>query len=71
MRLIRASEDFKLHNQSYEGFPLLVDSDMELVRVAHKFLVYYCITRGRVQSRNSWWKYGQVNRPQFASVVVK
>ncbi|MBD2860320.1 tyrosine-type recombinase/integrase [Spongiibacter sp. KMU-158] len=32
---------------------------MELVRVAHKFLVYYCITRGRVQSRNSWWKYGQ------------
>lgn len=59
MRLIKATDDFKLHNLSYPDFPLIVNSEMELVEEAHRFLVYYCITRGRVQSVNSWWRYGQ------------
>jgi len=59
MRIIRATEDFKLHGNSYEGFPLIINSEVELVREVHQFLIYFCITRGRVQSKNSWWRYGQ------------
>lgn len=59
MRLIKATNDFKLHGQSYENFPLIVNNEMELVREAHQFLIYYCITRGRVESVNSWWRFGQ------------
>jgi integrase/recombinase XerD len=59
MRLIKATEDFKLHNHSYADFPLIVNSEMELVKEVHQFLIYYCITRGRVQSKNTWWRYGQ------------
>lgn len=59
MRLVKATEDFKLHGQPYEDFPLIVNSEMELVKEAHLFLIYYCITRGRVESKNTWWRYGQ------------
>ncbi len=59
VRLIKATEDFTLHNHSYPDFPLIVNSEMELVREVHQFLIYYCITRGRVQSKNTWWRYGQ------------
>jgi integrase/recombinase XerD len=59
VRLIKATEDFKLHNHSYPDFPLIVNSEMELVREVHQFLIYYCITRGRVQSKHTWWRYGQ------------
>lgn len=59
MRLIKATEDFKLNSQSYNEFPLIVNSKMELVREVHQFLVYFCITRGRVESKNTWWRYGQ------------
>lgn len=59
MRLIKATEDFKLNGQSYEDFPLIVDSEMKLVREIHQFLIYFCITRGRVESKNTWWRYGQ------------
>lgn len=57
--MIRSTADFELHGHSYEHFPLIVNSEMELVKEVHQFLVYYCITRGRVESKNSWWRYGQ------------
>jgi len=59
MRLIKATKDFRLHGHSYEDFPLIVDSEMDLVREVHQFLIYFCITRGRVESKNTWWRYGQ------------
>ena len=59
MKVIKATEEFKLHGTSYEGFPLIVNSEMELAGEVHKFLIHYCITRGRVESKNSWWRYGQ------------
>ncbi|WP_019894846.1 tyrosine-type recombinase/integrase [Hydrogenovibrio halophilus] len=59
MRLIRATNDFKLHGHSYEDFPLIVNSEMELETEVHQFLIYFCITRGRVESKNTWWRYGQ------------
>jgi len=59
MRLIKATEDFKLHGQSYKDFPLIVNSEMELEREVHQFLIYFCITRGRVESKNTWWRYCQ------------
>jgi site-specific recombinase XerD len=59
MRLIKATDEFKLHGHSYEDFPLIVNSEMELVKEVHQFLIYFCITRGRVESKNTWWRYGQ------------
>lgn len=59
MRLIKATSDFKLHNHSYDDFPLIVNSEMELVKEVNQFLIYFCITRGRVESKNTWWRYGQ------------
>jgi integrase/recombinase XerD len=59
MKIYRATEDFKLNGVVYAGFPIIVDSAMELVWDVHQFLVYYCLTRGRVQSKNSWWRYAQ------------
>ena len=65
MRLIKATSDFKLHSQSYEGFPLIVDLEMELVEPVFQFLIYYCITRGRVESKHTWWSYGQAMYDYF------
>lgn len=59
MRLIKATDDFKLNNHPYPDFPLILDKEMELVWSAHQFLIYFCITRGRVESVNTWWRYGQ------------
>jgi site-specific recombinase XerD len=59
MKLIRATDDFKILGEPYEDFPLIVNAEMELVRVVHVFLIHYCITRGRVNSKHSWWRYGQ------------
>lgn len=59
MRLIQATEDFKLNGQPYPEFPLIIDSEMELVWEVHQFLVYHCITRGRCESKKTWLKYGQ------------
>lgn len=59
MRLVKATEDFKLHGHAYVDFPLIVDAEMNLVREVHQFLIYFCITRGRVESKNTWWRYGQ------------
>lgn len=59
MRLVKATEDFKLHGHSYEDFPLIVNAEMGLVKEVHQFLVYFCITRGRVESKHTWWRYGQ------------
>lgn len=66
MRLIKATDDFKLNNHPYPDFPLILDKEMELVWNAHQFLIYFCITRGRVESVNTWWRYGQDIYDYFA-----
>lgn len=59
MRLVRATDEFVLNGTSYSGFPILLNSSMEVVWESFQFLIYYCISRGRVRSKNSWWKFGQ------------
>lgn len=59
MRLIFSTDEFKLNNVSYPGFPLILNKDMELVEPALQFLVAHCIKRGRVRSTKSWEAYGQ------------
>ena len=59
MKLIKATKEFTLNGTSYEDFPLIVDSKMEIVSEALNFLIYECLTRGRVQSKKTWWRYGQ------------
>lgn len=59
MELFLATEDFQINNVAYPGFPILVDSEMEIVKEAFDFLLYYCVKRGRVQSPKSWAAYGQ------------
>ena len=65
MRLIKSNDEFSLHGVSYKGFPLVVDKDMEIVRPVYKFLLYQCLVRGRVNSKNSWWAYGQAMYDYF------
>lgn len=59
MKLIKATKEFTLNGVPYEGFPLIVNSEMEIVGEALRFLIKQCITRGRVNSNRSWWRYGQ------------
>jgi site-specific recombinase XerD len=66
MRLIKSTDDFKLNNHPYPDFPIILNKDMELVWSVHQFLVYFCITRGRVESVNTWWRYGQDLYDYFA-----
>jgi len=59
MRLIKATSDFKLQGKSYEDFPIIINSEMESITEVQQFLINHCITRGRVESKNTWWRYGQ------------
>lgn len=59
MYLYFSTEDFQLKGQPYKDFPLLYDNSLSLVKPVFYFLVYHCITRGRVQSHKSWARYGQ------------
>lgn len=59
MKLIFSTSDFKIHGLSYPQFPVLLDSEMNIVEEVLLFLVNHCIQRGRVQSIKSWEAYGQ------------
>ena len=59
MLLLLATDEFTIRGVSYRGFPLVVDQDMMLVEEVFDFLINQCITRGRVQSPESWKAYGQ------------
>ena len=59
MYLIPATNNFKILNNSYPEFPLILNSEMEIESVVHQFLIYYCIKRGRVNSTHTWRSYGQ------------
>ncbi len=59
MHLYFSTDQFQLKGQPYKDFPLLYDGLLKLVKPAFYFLVYHCITRGRVQSHKSWARYGQ------------
>jgi integrase/recombinase XerD len=57
--LFLATDDFHINGVAYPDFPLLVNKDMELVEEVLDFLIKHCITRGRVQSPESWKAYGK------------
>lgn len=59
MRLVLATDDFKIHGLSFKGFPILLDDSMEIVEPANSFLIDVCITNGRAKSERSWARYGQ------------
>ena len=59
MRLVFSTSDFKIHGLSYEKFPILLDSEMNIIEEVLIFLVQHCIKRGRIQSIKSWEAYGQ------------
>jgi integrase/recombinase XerD len=59
MDLFLSTADFKLNGISYPGLPILIDHDGKVVREAQGFFIKECIKRGRVQSPQSWKKYGQ------------
>ena len=59
MRLVYSTSDFKIHGLSYEKFPILLDSEMNIIEEVLLFVVQHCIKRGRIQSIKSWESYGQ------------
>lgn len=58
MRLVLATEEFQIGRIPLAGFPLLLDSEGELVEPAFSFFVDRLLEAGGVQSRNSWPTYG-------------
>lgn len=59
MKLIFATDSFKVGNRSYKGFPILLHDNMQTFKEGLDFLIYHCIKRGRVASENSWITYGR------------
>ena len=59
MLFLKSTDDFTLNGVSYPEFPLVLDDSMNIMPEVLKFLIYECITRGRVDSKHTWWSYGQ------------
>jgi integrase/recombinase XerD len=59
VRLVLATEAFKLHHVSYPGFPIILDDEMRIIDEAHAFLVQVCIRAGSARSKRSWERYGR------------
>ena len=68
MKLIFSTDSFKVGNHSYSGFPILLHDDMTTFIEGLQFLLYYCVQRGRVASKNSWVTYGRDFYDFFAFV---
>ena len=71
MRLVQATEDFRIDGQSYPGFPLLLDREMRALEPARDFLIHQCLHRGRVRSPRSWAAYGQVLYDYFGFLEAR
>lgn len=71
MRLVLATEEFRINGQSYPGFPLIVDREMRSVEPARDFLIHECLHRGRVRSRKSWAAYGQAMYDYFGFLEAR
>lgn len=59
MRLYLSDSSFEVGGQSYEGFPILVDSKGHIVEVALRFFVDYLIGRVGAQDLKTWEAYGR------------
>ena len=68
MRVVMSTDDFKIRGKSVPGFPFLMWTKNskelgietgELFEEGVDFLEYELITRGRVNSKNTWANYGQ------------
>jgi hypothetical protein len=71
LRLVLATEEFRINGQSYPGLPLLLDREMRSVEPARDFLIHQCLHRGRVRSRGSWAAYGQVLYDYFGFLEAR
>lgn len=58
MKLVWSTEDFKIAGESVSGFPLLLDRDGRLERIAHLFLIDNLLEQGGNPSRSTWRFYG-------------
>lgn len=64
--LVFSKSDFRIHNQPYEGFPILLDKRGNIFVEGLEFLVHHCLKRGSVQSRRSWDTFGRDSYDFFA-----
>lgn len=71
MNLIWATDDLCIGGVPYQGFPILLNEDMESVAPGNEFLRYYLIERGRVGSIKSWKPLGQALYDYFAFLEAK
>ena len=68
MIALKSTPDFEIESVKYPNFPLLtwecdnpelgIESGMLCVE-ALQFLIYECLKRGRVESKNTWWAYAR------------
>lgn len=59
MLLLFSTDKFLINGITYSAFPILLDSKMRIVEPAHRFFLYQCIQRGRLNSKKSWKVIGQ------------
>ncbi len=59
LRLVFSTEELRVHGVRYEGFPIILDEEMEPIEPATSFLLDTCIKNGRARSPNTWARYGQ------------
>lgn len=58
MRLVFATEDFKVHGRTLKGFPLLLNDDGELEPAFHGFMLYLITEELTANSPLTWDAYG-------------
>lgn len=68
MKLVFSTNKLKVGGRSYEGFPILLHSNMRTFTEGIDFLIYHCIKRGRVSSKRTWDTYGRDLYDFFAFV---
>jgi site-specific recombinase XerD len=68
MKLVFSTSHFTIHGIPYQDFPILLDKNMDIFAEVLEWLVYYCIKRGAVQSKNSWETYGRDAYDYFAFI---
>lgn len=59
MRLIFATKDLELYGRNYQGFPLILNNDLEPLEPTQTFLWHIILTSGTIESKNTWKTYSK------------
>lgn len=70
MRLVLATADLVVEGRSFEGFPLLLNSDGWSLEPAQSFLWHTLVVNGSIESKLTWEAYGRRLYDYFAFLTA-